>query len=125
MVHTRYGESCSTKEEHIMAKKQRKIVDVKNARASDKTEEVLKPVEEVQKIVETPVETPLKPVSAVATGAAYAVLAGRPSKPLLISTFGKTGYLSLSWLQRAEKLNMTAEALCEVFRNDPAAVKNL
>lgn len=71
-----------------MAKKSRKVVDVKKAAANDR---------------ETPdVKLPKKNASAVATGAAYHVLAGRPSKQAVISVFGKSGY-ALSWVARAEK----------------------
>jgi hypothetical protein len=60
--------------------------------------------------------------SGVAAGAAYHVLAGRPSKPAVISVFGTTGY-ALSWLARAERLGITPERLCAKFKADPEAVK--
>jgi len=65
---------------------------------------------------------PKRNASAVAKGAAYAVLAGRPSKQAVTAVFGKTGY-ALSWLARADRLGITAEELCQKFANDPAAVK--
>jgi hypothetical protein len=37
-------------------------------------------------------KVPKRNASAVAKGAAYAVLAGRPSKQAVIAVFGKTGY---------------------------------
>jgi hypothetical protein len=60
--------------------------------------------------------------SAVASGAAYHVLAGRPSKPAVISVFTKAGY-GLSWLARAERLGITPERLCAKFKADPQGVK--
>ena len=60
--------------------------------------------------------------SAVAAGATYHVLAGRPSKPAVISIFTKAGY-GLSWLARAERLGITPERLCAKFKVDPQGVK--
>jgi hypothetical protein len=60
--------------------------------------------------------------SEVATGAKLAAVAGRPSKPAVISVFGKAGY-ALSWLARAERLEITPERLCAKFKADPQAVK--
>jgi hypothetical protein len=60
--------------------------------------------------------------SAVAAGAGYHVLAGRPSKPAVISVFTKAGY-ALSWLARAERLGITPERLCAKFKADPGGVK--
>jgi hypothetical protein len=60
--------------------------------------------------------------SAVAAGAAYHVLAGRPSKPAVIRVFGTSGY-ALSWLARAERLGITPERLCSKFKADPEGVK--
>jgi len=57
-------------------------------------------------------------------GAAYAVLAGRPSKDAVVTCFGKSGY-ALSWVARAERLGMSAQELCERFRNDAPAVKKM
>jgi hypothetical protein len=61
-------------------------------------------------------------VSATATGAKLAVLAGRPSKPAVISVFTKAGY-ALSWLARAERLGITPERLCAKFKANPENVK--
>jgi hypothetical protein len=60
--------------------------------------------------------------SAVATGAKLAALAGRPSKPAVVSVFGTTGY-ALSWLARAERLGITPERLCAKFKANPEGVK--
>lgn len=60
--------------------------------------------------------------SATATGAAYHVLAGRPSKQAVIACFGKTGY-ALSWVARAIRLNVTPEELCADFKSNAEAVK--
>jgi hypothetical protein len=93
-----------------MAKKNRKArktqPDFKKAAAHD---------------VETP-KTPAANASAVKKGAAYHVLAGRPSKPSVIATFGKAGY-ALSWVARAERMGMKPEDLCADFAADPKAVK--
>jgi hypothetical protein len=62
--------------------------------------------------------------SAVAKGAAFAVLAGRPSKQAVIAVFGKTGY-ALSWVGRADRLGVTPEELCNRFKTDPNRVKKL
>jgi hypothetical protein len=67
---------------------------------------------------------PKRNASAVAKGAAYAVLAGRPSKQAVIAVFGKTGY-ALSWLARADRLGLTPEDLCDRFKTDPNRVKKL
>jgi hypothetical protein len=60
--------------------------------------------------------------SAVSAGAQLAVLAGRPSKPAVIAVFGKRGY-TLSWVQRAIRLDVSPEELCQKFKADPQAVK--
>ena len=67
---------------------------------------------------------PKKNASAVAKGAAYAVLAGHPSKQAVTAVFGKTGY-ALSWVARAERLGTTPEELCNRFKTDPNRVKKL
>ena len=67
---------------------------------------------------------PKRSASAVAKGAAYAVLAGRPSKQAVSAVFGKSGY-ALSWVARADRLGVTAEELCERFKPDPNRVKKL
>jgi hypothetical protein len=67
---------------------------------------------------------PKRNASAVAKGAAYSVLAGRPSKEAVTAVFGKTGY-ALSWLARADRLGITAEELCDRFKTDPNRVKKL
>lgn len=67
---------------------------------------------------------PKRNASAVAKGAAYAVLAGRPSKQAVIAVFGKTGY-ALSWVARADRLGITLEELCDRFKADPNRVKKL
>src|SRR5258705_8923195 len=99
-----------------MAKKSKKVrkqkaavVDVKKAAANDK---------------ETPIEVMRVPKSgsAVAKGAAYSVLAGRPSKQAVTAVFGKTGY-ALSWFARAARMNVTPENLCAWFKAEPQKVK--
>jgi hypothetical protein len=65
---------------------------------------------------------PKRNASAVAKGATYAVLAGRPSKQAVISVFGKTGY-ALSWIARADRLGTTPEELCDRFKTDANRVK--
>lgn len=65
---------------------------------------------------------PAKNASATAKGAAYAVLAGRPSKDAVVAAFGKTGY-ALSWVARAERLGIAVEDLCQRFRDNAAQVK--
>ena len=99
-----------------MAKKSKKVrkqkaavVDVKKAAANDK---------------ETPIEVKRVPESgsAVAKGAAYSVLAGRPSKQAVTAVFGKTGY-ALSWFARAARMNVTPENLCAWFKAEPQKVK--
>lgn len=67
---------------------------------------------------------PRKSASAVAKGAAYSVLAGRPSKQAVTAVFGKTGY-ALSWVVRANRLRITHEELCDRFKTDPNKVKKL
>jgi hypothetical protein len=67
---------------------------------------------------------PKRNASAVAKGAAYAVLAGRPSKQAVTAVFGKTGY-ALSWVARAGRLGLTPEELCDRFKTDPNRVKKL
>jgi len=65
---------------------------------------------------------PERNASAAAKGAAFAVLAGCPSKQAVIAVFGKTGY-ALSWVARADRLEITAEELCERSKADPNRVK--
>jgi len=65
---------------------------------------------------------PKRNASAVAKGAAYAVLAGHPSKQAVTAVFGNTGY-ALSWLARADRLGITPEELCDRFKTDPNRVK--
>jgi hypothetical protein len=67
---------------------------------------------------------PKRNASAVAKGAAYSVLAGRPSKQAVTAVFGKTGY-ALSWVARADRLGITPEELCDRFRTDASKVKKL
>jgi hypothetical protein len=99
-----------------MAKKSKKVrktkaavVDVKKAAANDK---------------ETPIEVKRVPKSgsAVAKGAAYSFLAGRPSKQAVATVFGKSGY-ALSWIARAARMNVTPENLCARFKAEPEQVK--
>ena len=71
-----------------------------------------------------PKKLPKRNASAVAKGAAYAVLAGRPSKQAVIAMFGKAGY-ALSWVARADRLGVTPEELCDRFKTDPNRVKKL
>jgi len=65
---------------------------------------------------------PKSNASAVTKGAAYAALAGRPSKQAVVAVFGKTGY-ALSWVARADRLGITTEELCDRFKSDPNRVK--
>jgi hypothetical protein len=67
---------------------------------------------------------PKRNASAVAKGAACAVLAGRPSQQAATAVFGKTGY-ALSWVARADRLGITPEELCDRFKADPNKVKKL
>ena len=62
--------------------------------------------------------------STAVKGAAYAVLAGRPSKQAVTAAFGKTGY-ALSWIARADRLGITPEELCGRFKTDANKVKKL
>jgi hypothetical protein len=67
---------------------------------------------------------PKRNASAVAKGAAYSVLAGRPSTQAVTAVFGKTGY-ALSWVARANRLGITPEELCGRFKTDANKVKKL
>ena len=69
-------------------------------------------------VVEAPAKLPAKNASLVAKGAAYHVLAGRPSKDAVVKCFGKSGY-ALSWVSRAERLGVTPQELCEAFAANP------
>jgi hypothetical protein len=73
-------------------------------------------------VVEAPApKLPAKNASLVAKGAAYHVLAGRPSKDAVVKCFGKSGY-ALSWVSRAERLGVTPQELCEAFAANPSKV---
>ena len=73
-------------------------------------------------VVEAPApKLPAKNASLVAKGAAYHVLAGRPSKDAVVACFGKSGY-ALSWVSRAERLGVTPQELCEAFAANPKRV---
>jgi hypothetical protein len=73
-------------------------------------------------VVEVPTpKLPAKNASLVAKGAAYHVLAGRPSKDAVVKCFGKSGY-ALSWVSRAERLGVTPQELCEAFAANPNKV---
>jgi hypothetical protein len=76
------------------------------------------------KDVATNSKLPKRNASSVAKGAAYAVLAGRPSKQAVIAVFGKSGY-ALSWVARANRLGITPEELCERFKADSNRVEKL
>ena len=78
----------------------------------------------VGKAAANSMKLPKRNASAVAKGAAYAVLAGRPSKQAVTAVFGKTGY-ALSWIARADRLGITPEELCERFKTDANKVKKL
>jgi DNA polymerase/3'-5' exonuclease PolX len=67
---------------------------------------------------------PKRNASAVAKGAAHAVLGGRPSKQAVTAVFGKTGYV-LSWIAKADCLGVTPEELCDRFKTDANKVKKL
>jgi len=90
-------------------RKQKGVVDVKKAAANDKETQI-----EVKRVP--------KSGSAVAKGAAYSVLAGRPSKQAVTAIFGKTGY-ALSWVARAARMNVTPENLSARFKAQPEQVK--
>jgi len=102
----------------------RKTVDVKAAAANNTQPVVEAPVPETPAATKVVPTTPPQPTSTSATGlgAYYAGLAGRPSKPSVIYVFTKAGY-ALSWVQRAVRLGITPEELCEQFRTDAAGVK--
>lgn len=51
------------------------------------------------------------------------LLAGKPTKDAVIAVFGRTGYRDMSWFTRAKRLGISAEELCQKFRNDPNEVK--
>lgn len=78
----------------------------------------------VGKAAENSKGLPKRNASAVAKGAAYSVLAGRPSKQAVTAVFGKTGY-ALSWVVRAGRLGITPEELCYRFKTDSNRVKKL
>jgi len=78
----------------------------------------------VRKAVANNGKRPKRNASSVAKEAAYAVLAGRPSKQAVIAVFGKSGY-ALSWIARADRLGVTPEELCERFKADSNRVKKL
>ena len=78
----------------------------------------------VEKATANSKKLPKRNASSVAKGAAYAVLAGRPSKQAVIAVFGKSGY-ALSWVARADRLGVTPEELCERFKADSNRVKKL
>lgn len=74
--------------------------------------------------VEAPApKLPAKNASLIAKGAAYHVLAGRPSKDAVVKCFGKSGY-ALSWVSRAERLGVSPQELCSQFAANPARVKD-
>lgn len=110
-----------------MAKRNRKRnIDVKAAAANDDTAvEITKAprvtAEEIVAQAPQPA-TVITKKSATATGAAYHVLTGRPSKQAVIACFGKTGY-ALSWVARAIRLNVTPEELCTEFKSNPEGLK--
>ena len=109
-----------------MAKRNRKRnVDVKAAAANDDTPVAVVEQPQPKEIVPATVITkkPEKPItSPTGLGAFYARLAGRPSKQAVTAVFGTTGY-ALSWVQRAVKLGITPEELCEQFVQDPDGLK--
>jgi hypothetical protein len=61
---------------------------------------------------------------AVAEGARLNRLAGSPKAEAVIACFGKAGY-ALSWLKRAERLQMPADDLCQLFGQDPGKVRGM
>jgi hypothetical protein len=122
-----------------MAKKNKKnltAVDTKKAAANDKPEVAVEtPKTATQAILTAMASDAVKAAasvakevvirkgdSAVQKGAKYAVMAGRPSRQAVTAVFGKRGY-SLSWIQRAEEMKTTPEALCARFKADPAELK--
>ena len=100
----------------------RKTVDVKAAAANDTQPVVEAPVAETPAATKVVPAAPPAPKSPTGLGAYYAGLAGRPSKPSVIYVFTKTGY-ALSWVQRAVRLGITPEELCEQFRTDAEGLK--
>jgi hypothetical protein len=103
-----------------MAKKNRKRnVDVKAAAAHDDTPVAVVERPQPQEIIPATVVTKK---SATAAGASYHQLAGKPEKASVVYVFGKTGY-GLSWVNRAVKLGIPPEELCEQFKDDPDGLK--
>jgi hypothetical protein len=93
-----------------MAKKSKKlnvVKDVKKAAANDKTE-----------------TTQAKMIrwSGVQKGIHFHRLAGSPTRHAVLACFGKRGY-AMSWIERAEKMNTTPEALTARFKAEPQEVK--
>lgn len=112
------GVSRKTAIRHLFKTKAPKLapVDSKSAAANDKPDGA----GDVRK--GSAPKLPAKNASLVAKGAAYHVLAGRPSKDAVVACFGKSGY-ALSWVSRAEKLGVTPQELCERFAANAAELK--
>lgn len=114
-----------------MAKRNRKNrkSDVKLAQANDSTVEVV--IDETTPSttiggapnpVEAEVKLPARNASLTAKGAAYAVIAGRPSKQAVTFVFGSKGY-GFSWIKRAQILGVKPEDLAADFAKDQMEVK--
>lgn len=61
---------------------------------------------------------------AMPNGQRLHLLAGKPTKDAVIAVFGKSGY-SVSWVTRSKRLGISAEELCQKFRNNPNEVKKM
>jgi hypothetical protein len=130
-----------------MAKKNRKISDVKLAQANDQQPEIAKGVDvvkvrrvrkdskrieaaaagatealaEVKAVVAKVKATPQ--AKATKAGAGFHVLAGRPSKQAVVAVFGPGGY-AMSWASRAAILKVTPENLAARFVHQREQLKS-
>ncbi len=98
------------------------VPDFKQAAAND--DSPTRPVirRKPKTVKDAPVaKVPARNASLVAKGAAYHQLAGKPTKQAVVACFGKSGY-ALSWVNRADRLGITPQELCEQFRDNPAQV---
>jgi hypothetical protein len=102
--------------------KANQVHDFKAAAANDDTPTAPVVRRKPKKVKEAPVaKAPARNASLVAKGAAYHQLACKPTKQAVVTCFGKSGY-ALSWVNRADKLGITPQELCEQFRTNPAQV---
>lgn len=58
-------------------------------------------------------------------GSRLHLLSGKPRKHAVVAVFGWSGYKEMSWAMRAKRLGISAEDLCQRFRNDPNEVKKM